>query len=99
MIDELEERLRAQRAALKRINRTVDRLADQLIEKLDEVIRDEIMREARDAEAAAKAFIRAGGTKEEWEEIFIRVYDALQQEIEGVRLVPGLEPCENEYPQ
>lgn len=81
MIDELEERLRAQRAALKRINRTVDRLADQLIEKLDEVIRDD-MREARDAEAAAKAFIRAGGTKEEWEEIFIRVYDALQQEIE-----------------
>lgn len=29
----------------------------------------------------------------------IRVYDALQQEIERVRLVPGLELGENEYPQ
>jgi hypothetical protein len=27
------------------------------------------------------------------------VYDALQQEIERVRLVPALESCENEYPQ
>jgi hypothetical protein len=98
MIDEngLEERLRGQRAALKRINRTIDLLADQLIEQLDEVIRDEIMRERRDAEAAANEFIKAGGTKEEWQEIFIRMYDAFQQEIEGVRLVPGLEPGENE---
>jgi hypothetical protein len=96
MIDEkgLEERLRAQRAALKQINRTVDRLADQLIEQLDEVIRDETMREGRDAQAAAKEFIQAGGTKEEWEEIFIRVQAALQQELERIRLVPRLEPGE-----
>ena len=90
----LEEKLRAQRAALKQINRTVDRLADQLIEQLDEVIRDETIRENRDVHAAAKDFIRAGGTKEAWEEIFIRVQAALQQELERIRLVPQLEPGE-----
>jgi selenophosphate synthase len=86
--------LRAQRAALNQINRTVGRLADQLIEQLDVVIRDETMRESRDAQAAAKDFIQAGGTKEEWEEIFIRVQGALQQELERIRLVPQLEPGE-----
>lgn len=86
--------MRAQRAALNQINRTVGRLADQLIEQLDVVIRDETMRESRDAQAAAKDFIQAGGTKEEWEEIFIRVQGALQQELERIRLVPQLEPGE-----
>jgi selenophosphate synthase len=86
--------LRAQRAALNQINRTVGRLADQLIEQLDVVIRDETMRESRDAQAAAKDFIQAGGTKEEWEEIFITVQGALQQELERIRLVPQLEPGE-----
>jgi hypothetical protein len=52
------------------------------------------MRESRDAQAAAKDFIQAGGTKEEWEEIFIRVQGALQQELERIRLVPQLEPGE-----
>lgn len=91
--------MRAQRAALNQINRTVGRLADQLIEQLDVVIRDETMRESRDAQAAAKDFIQAGGTKEEWEEIFIRVQGALQQELERIRLVPQLEPGEFDLPK